>query len=86
MALHCGYCDKMYSPGDPSKIIGCDCEGAKAARAEAIHKQIKDAFNRLRVAGVSRVGDNAKVLMVSFDREPTDDELRKVHQHLERLL
>lgn len=33
----------------------------------------------IRVTGVSRVADNDKVLLVGFDRRPTDDELRAFH-------
>lgn len=36
----------------------------------------------LRVWGTSRVADNARVLMVSFNREPTDDELREIDDYL----
>jgi hypothetical protein len=34
----------------------------------------------LRLWGVSRVADNEQALMLSFDRSPTDDELRAIHE------
>jgi len=43
-----------------------------------------DYFKRepLHVTGVSRVADNDKALLVSFAWKPTDDDLRKFHDHL----
>lgn len=43
-----------------------------------------DYFKRdpLRAIGVSRVGDNEQSLLVSFSAKPTDDDLRKLHDHL----
>lgn len=38
--------------------------------------------NRARVLGVSRVADNSRAMLVSLDREPTDDELRRLHDLL----
>lgn len=35
-----------------------------------------------RATGVSRMVDNSKALLVSFVREPTDDELRALHERL----
>jgi hypothetical protein len=35
-----------------------------------------------KVAGVSRVGDNEKVIAVDFDRRPTDNEMRAFHDYL----
>ena len=35
------------------------------------------------IRGVSRVADNDKSLLISFDRPPTDDELRMVHEILQ---
>lgn len=86
MAPLCRYCDRYYSPSDPTKIIGCDCEGAKKARADKFDEQIKKSFSRLRVRGISRVGDNDKVLMLSFDRPPTDDEMSSIHEVVRRNL
>jgi hypothetical protein len=34
----------------------------------------------LRLWGVSRVADNEQALLLSFDRRPTDDELRALHE------
>jgi len=39
----------------------------------------------LRVNGVGRDADNERTLIVYFDRRPTDDELRAVHEHLRTL-
>lgn len=36
----------------------------------------------VKVRGVSRVADNSKALLVSFDREPTDDDIRALHEGL----
>lgn len=30
--------------------------------------------------GISRMGDNANALLLHFDRRPTDDEMRAVHE------
>lgn len=46
MALFCGHCQKYYDPGDPSKVIGCDCEGAVAYRKSKIDDQIRSAIER----------------------------------------
>jgi hypothetical protein len=37
--------------------------------------------NPLKVVGTGRVGDNDQVLMISFNRKPTDNELRAFHDH-----
>jgi hypothetical protein len=36
----------------------------------------------LRPQGVSRLKDNPYALLVSFNRAPTDDELRSIHDYL----
>lgn len=38
----------------------------------------------IRVMGVSRVADNDKVLMISFNRKPTDDKIREIHEKLKK--
>lgn len=38
-----------------------------------------------RVVGVGRDVENPKVLVVYFSGEPTDDQLREVHERLSRL-
>lgn len=38
----------------------------------------------LRVWGVSRMADNEKALLVSFNRRLTDDEMRFLHEVIER--
>jgi hypothetical protein len=35
-----------------------------------------------KVRGVSRMGDNPKALLVCFDREPSDDDIRALHEAL----
>jgi len=39
-------------------------------------------MSKLRLWGTSRIADNVRVLMLSFDREPTDDELREIDDYL----
>lgn len=46
MALYCGYCRKYYNPADPTKIIGCDCHGAKESRRATLDRQIREASER----------------------------------------
>lgn len=46
MALFCGHCQKYFDPADPSKVIGCDCEGATAYRKSKIDEQIRSALER----------------------------------------
>lgn len=36
----------------------------------------------LRALGVGRMADNTKAILVSFNRAPTDDELRGLHELL----
>lgn len=36
----------------------------------------------MKSIGVSRMFDNEKAVLVSFDRRPTDDELRAIHERL----
>jgi len=38
--------------------------------------------DELQVSGVGRMGDNSKALLVSFNRTPTDEELRTIHDKL----
>lgn len=40
---------------------------------------------KIHARGVGRVADNEKVLLVSFDRRPTDEELREAHRSLNGL-
>jgi hypothetical protein len=37
----------------------------------------------VKVRGVSRVGDEPRALMVSFDRTPSDDDIRLLHTALQ---
>lgn len=36
-------------------------------------------FNRLKCRGVSRLEDNEQALVLYFDRKPTNDEMREIH-------
>lgn len=38
--------------------------------------------DHLRVIGVSRDGDNDRVIILSLSRPAEDDELRRIHEHL----
>lgn len=38
----------------------------------------------LKVHGVGRVLENKNVLYIAFSREPTDEELRDVHDHMRK--
>lgn len=58
----------------------------------SIAKAIREAIGALtqspsetanpRLWGVSRVADNEQAVLLSFDRRPTDDELRDIHERL----
>lgn len=50
----------------------CKREGCAALEAAANK-------NRARAVGVGRDEGNAKSLIVYFDKEPTDDDMRRVH-------
>jgi hypothetical protein len=39
-------------------------------------------WKKARAIGVSRMFDNKKALLLSLDREPTDDDLRRIHEAL----
>ena len=57
----------------------------RALQAEArANRKAADAKSRPRPSsvGVSRDANNAKTLSVTFDREPTDDEIRALHEGL----
>lgn len=36
----------------------------------------------IRACGIGRMADNDKALLVYFDRRPTDDEMRDIHDRL----
>lgn len=70
------------------KPVGCDClndcgddpwlADGRAKRCPTGQKH----HERARAIGVSRMLDNKKALLLSLDREPTDDDLRRIHEAL----
>lgn len=76
----------------PKKPVTCDClnrcgddpwlKDGRATPCKARASQQKADRDRARVVGVSRMFDNPKALLLSLDRAPTDDDLRRIHEAL----
>ena len=44
--------------------------------------ELAERIERLRIRGISRMWGNKKALLLSMDNEPTDDDMRAVHDFL----
>lgn len=56
--------------------------GPEGIRAIADGREIRPAEEALRLAGVARPIDNPQSLLLVFNRRPSDDELRAIHERL----
>jgi hypothetical protein len=72
-------CGEPLADGGP---VGVYCTAGW--KCPTVRKMVQSIRWFLRPLGVSRVSDNDKVLMVSFNRVPTDDELREIHEKLKK--
>lgn len=55
-------------------FVGSDCLGKPCSNC-------RDQL-QIKARGVVRDAENPKALTVMFDREPTDDELRAIHEYI----
>lgn len=72
----------------PDRVRACDCPTAYLYReidGVMEHHVKTDVEQYPFPRGIGRVSDNAQVLIVFFDREPTDDEMRAVHDALREM-
>lgn len=52
--------------------------------SEKVYESPRDLRTKLKVRGVGRVGDEPRALLVQLNERPTDDELRFLHDVLDR--
>ena len=65
-------------------IVGVYCiAGWKCPEYKRISNSIFINWN-LRPLGVSRMADNDRAVLVCFNRAPTDNELREIHEKLKK--
>lgn len=70
----------------------CDClnfcgddpwlQSGKAAPCDRMAARTKAELERAHVVGVTRTMDGPQALVIYFDRRPTDDDMRRVHEAL----
>lgn len=67
------------------RVCGCDCLN-RCGDDERVHKGTVRACDRMRnwrarprIVGVRRDAEDANVLVVIYDKEPTDDDMRYLH-------
>lgn len=65
----------------PGRMRSCACATSVVMRGKESAWKIEPApFPYPR--GISRMADNEKALLLSFDSPPTDDEMRSIHEFL----
>ncbi len=71
---------------EPKPLDADQLEMVKAGnrRHQALARALysPEQLESLKAIGVNRMGDNPQAILVHFNREPTDDELRALHDAL----
>jgi len=74
----CAGCGKIT----PDRVRACECPTACLYRegddGHLDHNVKTEVEQYPRPCGIGRIADNNKVLMVFFERQPSDDEMRTV--------
>lgn len=60
----------------------CDAVFIRALAQEPVYEAPRDETKMLKVRGVGRVEDEPRAVLVMLNEQPTDDELRNIHEFL----
>lgn len=70
------------APLEDGGVIGLYCSAGLECPVERKLFQSIRWHQYLKAIGISRMSDNEKALLVCFNRKPTDDEMRRIHDML----